>query len=669
MNPLGNISNKELTPLNRILPTDPMSRTQPTEATTPVGVFPRAESILGTPPTNLLNDPYASRQVTWAQNQAASLMTGLPLNPELAEAREIETLYQAGQVGPDIGEPNRERLRQLEAQQHPNGQQPGQTQDKPEKVAPNKASRPSSRKSKPTRKRSVTKRPSKNRSTTTGKKSDSSKTEKKSETKTEPKTTETPKTDSKKADTKTDSIKTEPKKTETPKSETTKTETPRTDTKTDTKTKTETTQTQPNQQETPKTEVTDDRAKQLEAKRKADEIVSKNTTTAGLNYDEQGMGKDLAASKDPQVVRETLKKLDTINRLEVSNEALSRMSDQELKDLSKTPEGREVVSRLGGYGSKDQQERIEKLTGERPRSFNEMSSVPYEGKVPKALEGASADDGRLDVNRVTPEMMNQLTPAERREFLKEIDKSSLWDTRQAEKNPAGTGGVIRKPASQFLLSTLSEQKDSSEAVAKTFASLPPETRSSMILEGNSSKQLVDQMPLVVKELHDRETVTGEPHNGTLKREDALAIANVIKYYPVNSTDDLNTLAERMSQAKDSLPKSVGGKNLEAYNEGWLTGATLLGFQNKGDGWKTVAKGLDLSGDAVDLAGLGTPVSVGIKTGLKVMSGAANSQGESYGDDARGVSTRVKDAWRDRYTDETLGTLNDGLSAGSDSTLP
>ena len=412
-----------------------------------------------------------------------------------------------------------------------------------------------------------------------------------------------------------------------------------------------------------------DEAKKAEAAKKASQIIEKNTNTLGLNYDEKGLGKDLAASKDPSVVREGLKKLDTFNKREVSNEALKSLSDQELKDLTKTPEGREMVSRLGGYGGREQQDRIEKLTGERPRSFDPMASVPYQGKVPKALEGATADEGRLDVNRVTPEMMNKLTPTERREFLKEIDKSSLWDGREADKNPAGTGGVIRKPASQFLLSTLSEQKDSSEAVARTFANLPAETRSSVQLEGNSSKQLVEQMPLVVKELHDQDTVEGKPHQGTLKKEDAQAIANVIKYYPVSSADDLNTLATRMSEAKDSLPKNADGKNLEAYNEGWLTGATLLGFQKKGDGWKTVAKGLDLSGDAVDLAGLSTPVTVGIKTGLKVMGGAANAQGESYGDDARGVSTRVKDAWRDQYDDNTLGTLNDGLSAGSDSTFP
>jgi hypothetical protein len=703
MNPLGNISNRtELSPLTRIVPTDMVSPSQTTGSAEPVGVFPKAESVLGLPPQDLLNDPMASRQVTWAQNQAASLMTGPPMNPELAEAREIDWQYQAGMVGPEIGEPNRQRLSQLEARADQQGQ-PNQGD------GPSSVDRPSptAKKSRPTRRKRVAqKSPAKKTAakTTTQKqqdsKTDGAKTEKKAET---PKSETTKSETTKSETTKTETTKTETTKTETPKTDSKKTETPKTETqkpdpkktettKTDStkvdSTKSETTKTDTTKTETPKTEEkkpvdpNDDANRQLEAGKKADGIIAKNTNTLGMNYDESGMGKDLAASKDPRVVRETLNKLDPQNRKEVSSSTVNNLSDQEIRELSKTPEGRSTLTHLGGHigetngkdpissVNKAQLDRIEKLTGTRPQPFNNHKTIKYSGQIPKALDDAN-NGGGLDLSRVTPEMMNNLTPDERAQVVKQVDGQKVITLTN---NPRTDKSTVETPSSaeDYFLSNLSSQKDSSQAVTQTFANLSPETRSKVNLNRETSKEIVEQMPLLVKELHSQPCADGTPHNGTLTNQDSQAISNVVKQYPAETKEELNTLSTKLNEAKEVLPKTRTlpdgtTENIEKYNEGWLTGATLRGFHQKGEAWKQRAKDMDLLGEGIDVLTAADPTSIvgsGLKLGLKSMIRQSEKEGDKREQIADEVITDVRDGWKKNQKTQDVDELNQGFAAGS-----
>ena len=693
MNPLGNISNRtELSPLTRIVPTDMVSPSQTTGSAEPVGVFPKAESVLGFPPLDLLNDPMASRQVTWAQNQAASLMTGPPMNPELAEAREIDWQYQAGMVGPEIGEPNRQRLSQLEARADQQSQgQPDQGD------GPSSVDRPSptAKKSRPTRRKRVAKRsPAKKTAakTTTQKKQDSktdgTKTEKKAETtKAETTKAETPKTDPKKTEApKTETTKTETPKTETTKTETTKSETTKTDPKKTDATKVDSTKTSTTKTETPKTEEkkpvdpNEDANRQFEAGKKADGIIAKNTNTLGLNYDEEGMGKDLAASKDSRVVRETLQKLDPQNQKEVSRETIKNLSDQEITELSKTPDGRSTLSHLGGRvgqtndkdplypENKAQLDRIEKLTGTRPRPFDDTKAIKYSGQIPKALDDATSN-GRLDLSRVTPEMMNNLTPDERAQVVKQVDgQKVITYTVNPNSKEGNSTRETPVPAEDYLLKTLSGQKDSSQAVTQTFANLSPETRAKVNLDKETSTEIVEQMPLLVTELYGQSATK----NGKLTNKDSQAIANVVKQYPAETKEDLIALNTKLSEAKDVLPKThtlPDGtvENIEKYNEGWFTGTALRGFHQKGEAWKQRAKDMDALGEGIDVLTAADPTSIigaGMKVGLKRMVRASEQEGDKREQIADEVITDVRDNWKNTNKSQDYDELNQGFVVAS-----
>lgn len=407
------------------------------------------------------------------------------------------------------------------------------------------------------------------------------------------------------------------------------------------------------------------------AKSSAKTLVEKNTNWGGLNLDEENLGKDLAASKDPKLMRETLRQVGQ-NKGEVSYETLKSMSDEDMTAMSKTPEGRAMLERMGtnvakpetehGKNSpeeKAQLERIEKLTGKRPEPFDPMKSVDFKGEVPKSLEAAGDDQGRVDLSKVTPEMISGMSGPERKAFMEQVKGQNINLGKITDRDPSAKG--LGK-AEEYLLDNLASQENSSKAVTEAFSSLPADVQTSMKIGPEASREVVDQMPLLVKSIHERAEAEKGDRKGILDPDAGDVIANVVKNYPVENGQDMRVLAERIGQSKDAVP---GGKPM--YNEGFLTGAALRGFEAKGDEFKAKARELDAASELVDLAALGTPASVALKVAMKAGQFHLDDKGESYGKTGGRIASEISTEWQrnDSLTPDDRSTLREAMENGSD----
>lgn len=432
--------------------------------------------------------------------------------------------------------------------------------------------------------------------------------------------------------------------------------------------------------------VTQKSTDEKQAQMRSQEVISKNR---GLIFDDtSGMGADLARLKDGKVIEKTLDKVSSISRDNVSYETTRRLSDDQLKEMASTPEGRQALRRMrdelgatherseedprdkseGGatkekrtpelsLATPSEREQIARLENVVGKPLNPDRTIDFKGKVPPALEKI-VENGKIDLSQMTPDMYKSLSSREREQLVglaasQKVGTAApehpmLADVRYAANLPAP------QAASQYLLNRLGESDSEGAATADVFSRLKPEQQAEVRLSPESSRAIVRNLPQVLESMKSRRP------NDMFDLREADALSNVIKQYPAENADELKLLFEQVSKSQGSLPADGPGR--EGYHRGWLTGVVVRGFAEKGDSYRERAKNLDMAGEFVDLVPMKEPLSVGIKVGLKTWARSSENAADEKEKVSKRVATEIRESWeRDRtLSSQEIGNMRRGM---------
>lgn len=389
-----------------------------------------------------------------------------------------------------------------------------------------------------------------------------------------------------------------------------------------------------------------------EVDQKVDKIVDKHAGT--LYNDNEKIGKELARSNDSRVIDRTLDRaggvLDGDN---ISYETSRNMSDRQIQEMAQTKDGMKTLRRMrsemaGGNVTAEEKAQIARLEKEVGRPGNDKLSVKYKGEVPQAIAKAYSD-GKLDLSQITPEMYKKLSPEERSGLMKQVSGQDVWPNY----NPVQAGGIHRDeegrvnigqmPADKYFLDQLAKQEPKGEAATDAFTRLSPSVQEKINLTPAAAKSVGSNMTQLLNTMKERD-------GNTLSAQSVRTISNVVRKYPVETREELESLIGQVSKSVSET--GAGMKDLERADfEGAVTGAVLAGFIRKGEPFRDLAKQLGYADTAAGVIPRGD-VAVPIQLGLKALAEYNESIADNYEKVGIHVKGEMKRVWSKQANQES-----------------